>query len=119
LALSTAIKVWALSSTSGTTRWREELIAKKHKVVDSLFVKVGRNPAELTALDVQGWCGRMQHDERSTVPEALDHGHIGTTRAYVQTIAVKKDKFKGQVQRQYQKQNRLISESLCLTITTC
>lgn len=29
--------------------------------------------------------------------DALDHEHLGTTRAYVQTIAVKKDKFSGSV----------------------
>jgi integrase len=29
--------------------------------------------------------------------DALDHEHVGTTRAYVQTIAVKKDKFSGSI----------------------
>jgi site-specific recombinase XerD len=29
--------------------------------------------------------------------EALDHEHVGTTRAYVQTIAVKKDQFSGSI----------------------
>jgi integrase len=29
--------------------------------------------------------------------DALDHEHLGTTRAYVQTIAVKKDKFSGSI----------------------
>jgi hypothetical protein len=27
--------------------------------------------------------------------DALDHEHVGTTHTYVQTIAVKKDKFSG------------------------
>ena len=29
--------------------------------------------------------------------DALDHEHLGTTRAYVQTIAVKKDKSSGSI----------------------
>ena len=29
--------------------------------------------------------------------DTLDHEHLGTTRAYVQTIAVKKDKFSGSI----------------------
>jgi hypothetical protein len=29
--------------------------------------------------------------------DALDHEHVGTTRAYVQTIAVKKDKSSGSI----------------------
>jgi integrase len=29
--------------------------------------------------------------------DALDHEHLGTTRAYVQIIAVKKDKFNGSI----------------------
>jgi hypothetical protein len=29
--------------------------------------------------------------------DALDHEHLGTPRAYVQTITVKKDKFSGSI----------------------
>ena len=29
--------------------------------------------------------------------DALDHEHVGTTRAYVQTIAVKKDRFSSSI----------------------
>jgi site-specific recombinase XerD len=33
----------------------------------------------------------------SETQEALDHAHVGTTRAYVQTIAVKKDRYSGSI----------------------
>ena len=29
--------------------------------------------------------------------DVLDHEHLGTTQAYIQTIAVKKDKFSGSI----------------------
>lgn len=65
LALRTAVEVWATSSTSGAARRREELIAKKRKVVDSFLAEVGRDPGEVTASDVQGWCDRMRRGGRS------------------------------------------------------
>ncbi|HEU4595103.1 MAG TPA: tyrosine-type recombinase/integrase [Pyrinomonadaceae bacterium] len=63
VALRTAIEVWAASSTGGTTRRREELIAKKRKVVEGFFAKVGRDPGEVTPLDVQGWCDSMRRED--------------------------------------------------------
>lgn len=63
MALHTAIEVWATSSTSGTTRQREELIAKKRKVVESFFVKIGKDPGEMTPIDVQEWCDRMRRED--------------------------------------------------------
>ena len=63
VALRTAIEVWAASSTSGTTRRREELIAKKRKVVVSFFADVGRDPGEVTPVDVQQWCDRMRRED--------------------------------------------------------
>ena len=63
VALRTAIEVWAASSTSGTTRRREELIAKKRKVVGSFFAEVGRDPVEVTPLDVQAWCDGMRRED--------------------------------------------------------
>ena len=63
VALRTAIEVWATSSTSGTTRRREELIAKKRKVVESFFVKIGKDPGEVTPIDVQEWCDRMRRED--------------------------------------------------------
>lgn len=63
LALRTAIEVWAASSTSGTTRRREELIAKKRKVVDSFFAEIGKDPGEVTPVDVQQWCDRMRRED--------------------------------------------------------
>jgi integrase/recombinase XerD len=38
--------------------------------------------------------------------DALDHEHIGTTRAYVQTIAVKKDKFSGSIRSRMESVNQ-------------
>src|SRR5947209_15896632 len=63
VALRTAIEVWATSSTSGTTRRREELIAKKRKVVETFFAEIGKDPGDVTPLDVQGWCGRMKKED--------------------------------------------------------
>jgi site-specific recombinase XerD len=37
--------------------------------------------------------------------DALDHEHLGTTRAYVQTIAVKKDKFSGSIRSRMEANN--------------
>lgn len=62
-ALRTAVEVWASASTSGTTRRREELIAKKRKVVESFFVTVDKDPGEVTPVDVQKWCERMRRED--------------------------------------------------------
>lgn len=62
-ALRTAIEVWARASTSGTTRRREELIAKKRKVVESFFAEIGKDPGEVTPVDVQEWCDRMRRED--------------------------------------------------------
>lgn len=63
VALRTAIEVWAASSTSATTRRREELIAKKRKVVEGFFTKIGKDPGEVTPVDVQEWCDRMRRED--------------------------------------------------------
>jgi integrase len=63
VALRTAVEVWAASSTSGTTRRREELVAKKRKAVESFFEKIGKDPGEVTPLDVQEWCDRMRRED--------------------------------------------------------
>jgi site-specific recombinase XerD len=39
--------------------------------------------------------------------DALDHEHVGTTRAYVQTIAVKRDKFSGSIRSRMETANPL------------
>jgi integrase len=39
--------------------------------------------------------------------DALDHEHVGTTRAYVQTIAVKRDKFSGSIRSRMESANPL------------
>jgi len=59
-ALRTAIEMWAGGSTSASVRRREELIAKKRKVVEGFFKEVGCDPGEVTAQDVQAWCERMK-----------------------------------------------------------
>ncbi|PYS89107.1 MAG: hypothetical protein DMF64_18605 [Acidobacteria bacterium] len=63
VALRTAIEVWASASTSGTTRRREELIAKKRKAVESFFAEIGKDPGEVTPVDVQEWCDRMRRED--------------------------------------------------------
>src|SRR5437763_11430717 len=63
VALRTAIEVWASASTSGTTRRREELIAKKRKVVESFFAEVGCDPGEVTPVDVQEGYDRMRRED--------------------------------------------------------
>jgi integrase len=63
VALRTAIEVWAAGSTSGTTRRREELIAKKRRVVEGFFAKIGKDPGEVTPVDVQEWCDRMRRED--------------------------------------------------------
>jgi integrase len=60
VALRTAIEVWAANSTSGTTRRREELIAKKRRAVESFFAEVGKDPGEVSPPDVQQWCERAR-----------------------------------------------------------
>lgn len=42
--------------------------------------------------------------------DALDHEHLGTTRAYVQTIGVKKDKFSGSIRSRIEADNYTIRE---------
>ncbi len=63
VALRNAVGVWATSSTGGTTRRREELVAKKRKVVESFFEKIGKDPGEVTPLDVQAWCDGMRRED--------------------------------------------------------
>ncbi len=63
VALRTAVEVWASATTSGTTRRREELVAKKRRVVESFFAIIGKDPGEVTPLDVQEWCDRMRRED--------------------------------------------------------
>src|SRR5918911_5229434 len=63
VALRAAVEVWAGASTSGTTRRRGELIAKKRKVVESFFAEIGKDPGEVTPVDVQEWCDRMRRGD--------------------------------------------------------
>lgn len=62
-ALRTAVEVWAGASTSGTTRRREELIAKKRKAVESFFASIGKAPGDVTPTDVQAWCDGMRRGD--------------------------------------------------------
>ena len=63
--LRTAVGVWATSSTGATARRRDELILKKHRVIENFFAEVGLAPGEVTPADVQGWCDRMRRAGRS------------------------------------------------------
>ena len=49
--------------------------------------------------------------------DALDHEHLGTTRAYVQTIAVKKDKFSGSIRSRLESLDSTRSKGRVLNIT--
>jgi integrase/recombinase XerC len=75
-ALRTAVEVWASVSTSGTTRRREELIAKKCKVVESFFVEIGKDPGEVTPVDVQGWCDHMRREDGSRPAAATVYARV-------------------------------------------
>lgn len=61
--LRTAVEVWAGATTGGTTRQRGELIAKKRRVVESFFAKIGKDPGEVTPTDVQAWCDGMRRED--------------------------------------------------------
>jgi integrase len=63
VALRTAIDLWAVSSTSATTRRRDELIAKKRKAVQSFFEDIRKDPGEVTPSDIQEWCERMKKED--------------------------------------------------------
>ncbi len=63
VALRTAIDVWAASSTSATTRRRDELIAKKRKAVQDFFEDIQKDPGEVSPQDVQEWCERMKKED--------------------------------------------------------
>ncbi|MDQ3820691.1 MAG: hypothetical protein M3362_23820 [Acidobacteriota bacterium] len=75
-ALRTAVKVWAGASTSGTTRRREELIAKKRKVVESFFATIGKDPGEVTPVDVQVWCNQMKREDGHRPAAATIYGQV-------------------------------------------
>lgn len=76
VALRTAIEVWAASSTSGTTRRREELVAKKRKVVESFFVEIGKDPGEVTPIDVQQWCDGMRREDGHRLAAATIYARV-------------------------------------------
>jgi hypothetical protein len=75
-ALRTAVEVWASASTRGTTRKREELIAKKRKVVEGFFRKIGKDPGEVTPVDVQEWCDRMKREDGSRPAAATVYARV-------------------------------------------
>jgi integrase/recombinase XerC len=75
-ALRTAVEVWASVSTSGTTRRREELIAKKRKVVESFFAEVGLDPGEVTPVDVRRWCDHMRREDGSRPAAATVYARV-------------------------------------------
>jgi site-specific recombinase XerD len=76
MALRTAIEVWAASSTSGTTRKREELIAKKRRAVEGFFAEVGKDPGEVTPADVQGWCERAGKGDNRRLAAATIYARV-------------------------------------------
>lgn len=75
-ALHTAVEVWASASTSGTTRRRGELMAKKRKVVESFFAAIGKDPGEATPLDVQEWCDSMKREDGSRPAAATLYARV-------------------------------------------
>lgn len=75
-ALRMAVEVWATVSTSGTTRRREELIAKKRKAVESFFAEVGLDPGEVTPVDVQGWCDLIRREDGFRLAAATVYARV-------------------------------------------
>ena len=75
-ALRTAVEVWSSASTSRTTRKREELIAKKRKVVESFFAEIGKDPGDVTPVDVQEWCDRMRREDGSRPAAATVYARV-------------------------------------------
>lgn len=72
-ALRTATEIWAGGSTSASVRRREELVAKKRRVVQGFFKDVGCDPGEVTPQDIQAWCERMKK---------ADGGSLAATTIY-------------------------------------
>lgn len=75
-ALRTAIELWAGGSTSASVRHREELIAKKRKVVEGFFNDVGCDPGEVTPPDVQVWCERMKKTDGGPLAAATVYTRV-------------------------------------------
>jgi integrase len=75
-ALRTAVEVWSSASTSATTRRREELITKKRKVVESFFAEIGKDPGEVTPVDVQEWCDHMRREDGSHPAAATVYARV-------------------------------------------
>jgi len=69
-ALRTAVELWASSSTRKSVRRRDELVAKKRKMVQSFFSKIGKEPGEVTPQDVQEWCEQMRREDGRPPAEA-------------------------------------------------
>lgn len=69
-ALRTAVELWASSSTRKSVRRRDELAAKKRKMVQRFFSKIGKEPGEVTPQDVQEWCEQMRREDGRPPAEA-------------------------------------------------
>jgi integrase len=54
-ALRHALRLWSEATTAPSTERRGELQDYKRKVVDSFFSFVGKQPGEISALDVEEW----------------------------------------------------------------
>ncbi len=76
VALRTAIELWTRSSTSATTRRRDELIAKKRHVVQSFFAEIGKDPGDVTPVDVQECCGRMRKENGQKLSAATIYTRV-------------------------------------------
>jgi site-specific recombinase XerD len=55
LALLNAIHLWAAATTDAESACCQDLLRSKRQAVSSFFAHCGKNPGEVTALDVQSW----------------------------------------------------------------
>lgn len=62
LALLNAIHLWAAATTDADSACCEDLLKAKRQAVYSFFAFAGRNPGEISPLDVQNW--RLQLEEQ-------------------------------------------------------
>jgi integrase len=74
VALRRALRLWSEVSTASSTERREELQGYKQRVVSSFFAFAGKNPGEISALDVESWrdwLARMKPDGLGLQPNTV------------------------------------------------
>lgn len=69
LALLNAIHLWATATTDVESACCEELLKAKRQAVSSFFIFAGKDPGEISPLDVQNW--RQQLEEQGFKPATV------------------------------------------------